>query len=134
MNRLALVSVVLGVLIILLRGPMIFAPEVVIERFKKLIITDARLRILGVILTLFGVVLIVSAWGVDHGAAYAVLVMGCLLAFAAFLLQVIFPSLYRQIADIVFTFNLLFFRVVGVIGVALGLLFLYFGFFVFPQM
>jgi len=131
MNKLAIVSVVLGIIVIALRGPMIFSPDAVIRPFKKLIESRTRMRIMGAVFTVLGLVLVFSAWGVDHTAARVMMGLGCFMALIALFFMTIFPSVYRQIADIVLDWNPLIFRVIGVLGVGMGVLFIYLGLVVF---
>ena len=131
MNKLAIASVVLGIVVIALRGPMIFSPDAVIKPFKKLIESKTRMRIMGLVFVAPGLALIYAAWGVDHTAARVMLGMGCFIVLIPLFFMVIFPSIYSLIADIVLDWNPLVFRVIGVLGVGMGILFIYLGLVVF---
>ena len=131
MNKLAIASVVLGIIVIALRGPMIFSPDAVIKPFKMLIESKTRLRIMGLVIISFGLALIFAAWGVDHTAARVILGLGCLVVLIPLFFMVIFPSIYSLIADILLDLNPMFFRVIGVLGVGVGILFIYLGLVVF---
>jgi hypothetical protein len=129
MNGLATVSIALGTLIIVIRGPMVVAPKGTLEVYRQLIQTPARIRILGVFVALLGLAMIAAAWGIDQTAAQVVLVFGWFLSLVSLFLLLLFPTLYRGLAA--FFLDALedtsAIRAVGVIGVAFGVFFLYLG-------
>jgi hypothetical protein len=129
MNSLAIVSIVLGSVIIIARGPMVVAPKGTLAVFRQLIQSPARIRILGVFVALLGLAMVATARGIDQSAAQVILVFGWFLSLVSIFLLLLFPSLYRGLASFfleVFEETAAF-RAVGVIGVAFGVFFLYLG-------
>jgi hypothetical protein len=63
MNELSLVYVAVGVLVIVVRGPLIFAPAATIDFYRRLLATDARVRVMGVVVGAVGLALIAEGRG-----------------------------------------------------------------------
>ncbi len=130
MTNLAIVSIVIGILAIVLRSPLIFAPDATTDFFKKLIANTTRIRIMGLCLAVLAPTLIVTAWGSDQIAAKVLLVLGCVWALAVVFL-LIFPSAYKLVAEFFIDMDSSILRGIGVLGVIVGAIFIYLGFAVF---
>ncbi len=131
MDGLAISCIVVGVLVILARGPLTFAPAATLRVYGTLYATDARVRVIGFALAALGAVIIYSGWGVGDLAAQALSVMGWLLCFAG-LAVLLFAGPWRRVADSVMqiaseSVDAAFLRVVGVIAVAAGAGLVYLG-------
>ncbi|MEE9280932.1 MAG: DUF2065 family protein [Myxococcota bacterium] len=131
MDALAIPCILIGVLVILARGPLIFAPAATLRVYRKLIASDARLRVVGFVLAALGAAVVRSGWGVEGLAAQALSVLGWLLCFAG-LAVLLFPGPWRRVADSVLgiaseSVDAAFLRVVGVIAVAAGAGLVYLG-------
>jgi uncharacterized protein YjeT (DUF2065 family) len=129
MSALAIVTTVWGVLIVLTRGPLIFAPQATLGMYRKLLETDARIRVLGACVVALGVALAVSARGVDQTAAQVLFAIACLMALGAAIFLLLFPSAYRELA---YTFlaaveDPTTLRAIGVLGVGIGAILIYLG-------
>ncbi len=61
MSNLALISIIFGILIIVGRSPLLFAPDITLRFIRKVINKKIILRILGIPTALLGLVMITSA-------------------------------------------------------------------------
>ncbi len=129
MTSTAIITLVLGVLIILSRGPLLFTPARTTAVYRRLFATNARIRVAGVFAALLGLALILAAQGESAVAAHAMLWVGWFLLGGTLLLHIPFPGIVALFADGLFdaladdTTG----RVLGAIGVAIGLIFVYVG-------
>jgi uncharacterized protein YjeT (DUF2065 family) len=133
MSRLALVSIIFGAIIILIRSPTIFIPEASKKFFLKLIFSsNTRIRITGIFAVALGIIMIDVAQGHDNTAALFIKCFGWFLAVGAGSIFLIFTSIFKDIfVNIVENMDELTLRIIGVIGVGIGLLFIYLGLVVF---
>ena len=132
MSALAWWSVAVGVLIILGRGPLIFAPAAAMRFYRTLIATPAPLRAIGVVIGAVGLLVAGAAWGGESGVERFMLGVGVLFALVAVLVLVA-PAPYKRLAQAVLSFtdenvDTTIVRGIGVLGVAIGALFIYLGF------
>ena len=93
-----MITIGLGVVIILSRGPAVLFPKRALEWLRRLIESSSRLRIIGAFLTLYGVAMIVIAKGDDGSLAHFILVTGWVTSVVSLVLLLLFPSLYRGMA------------------------------------
>ena len=131
MSNLALVCVIVGILAIIFRSPMIFIPETTMEFFKKLIEKDSRLRILGVFFSVIWLAMVLTAWSSDQPGASVILILGCIFGVITVFFLLLFPSAYRAIAELFVDMDSKILRGIGVIGVIMGIVFIYLGLAVF---
>jgi hypothetical protein len=132
MPELAVVSIALGILIVVARGPMVVAPQATLGAYRRVLETDARVRMLGVGLASLGLGLIVFARGSDAGAARFLFVFGWLLAAIAVLFGLILTSFFRRIASSFVNFlddsiDSAILRITGVIALGVATFFIYLG-------
>jgi uncharacterized protein YjeT (DUF2065 family) len=131
MDGLAVVSIVFGVLVIVFRGPLIFAPGRTIDFYRRLIATDTRVRIIGVPIAVIGLSMIGLAWDSTETAPRVLFGFGWFLAVGAAVLLGL-SSRWRRMAE---SFMVLMrdgmdpmvLRFIGVVAVAIGALFVYLG-------
>lgn len=128
MSELAIVTTAVGVLIVLARGPLIFAPRATLGIYRKLLETHARIRVIGACVVALGVALAVSAQGVDRTAAEVIFAISGIIALGALLLLV-YPSAYKRLADTVLAAveDSTTLRAFGVLGAGIGALLIYLG-------
>ena len=128
MSELAIVTTAVGVLIVLTRGPLIFAPQPTLGIYRKLLETHARIRVIGFCVAVLGIALAVSAQGVDRTAAQVIFAFSVIIGLGALLL-LIYPSGYKQLADTVLAAveDPTTLRVFGVLGTGIGVLLIYLG-------
>jgi len=131
MTKLALLSIILGIVMIALRGPLIFAPRAVMDSFRTLIASKTRVRVMGVIVVTFGLIMIVIPWGSEQAVALAIIIPGFMIAIVGTLLLLIFPSTYQVVAEFVFDLDPKLHRGLGVLGVVFGIVFIILGLKVF---
>ena len=131
MDGLAGVSIVFGVILIVVRSPLIFAPERTIDFYRRLIATDTRVRIVGVLLAVIGLSMIGLAWGSTETVPRVLFGFGWFLAVGAAVLLG-FSSRWRRMAESFLDLardgmDPLVLRAIGVLAVAIGALFVYLG-------
>ena len=131
MSTVGIVSIVLGVLMVFGRGSLLVAPEASLRWFKAVIATNGRLRLLGGFMLTLGAVMVWAGASEDSVLATILTVFGWAIAGISVLLLVLFPGAYRAIANPFvpseMSGSLFLWRFRGLIGVALGVLLIYFG-------
>ena len=130
-DALAIVCVVAGVLIILGRGPLIFTPERTLELYRRMVGTEAAVRIVGLCVGALGAGMAVLARGGGGTGVSIVFVLGLVLA-AAGLMLLVLPSPYRRVADSVLDFardsvDPTVIRALGLVAAGIGAYLVYFG-------
>ena len=131
MSSLAMISVIYGILIVVNRLPLVFAPQATTEFYRKLLADDTRIRIMGVLGTLLGLAMIISAWHSDQSAALIVLAFGCFVVFVTVVLVLGFTSTYKKIAEGFLDLDPAVHRVFGSILTGIGVFFICLGLWVF---
>jgi hypothetical protein len=133
MSSLAIISIVFGVFIVAVRTPLIFVPEATVAIYRKLISTNTKIRIMGICLVPLGLAMITIAMDSQQAAAMIIVVFGWIVAFIAVVLCLLFASIYKKIVeeflDAIDDSSV--FRLIGIIGTALGAFFIYLGLFVY---
>jgi uncharacterized protein YjeT (DUF2065 family) len=121
--------VVFGLLIVVTRAPLIFAPRATRDLIMKLLETDARTRALGLFMAVFGGTGVWAAYDVP-GILAAVISFICLFAANVGVFAMIRrPAWSRQLAEQVWNkFSEPALRVIGGIAVLFGLGLAYYGF------
>jgi len=119
MSSLAFVSLILGIFIVLSRGPFIFAPDATRKFFIELFLASkTRLRKVGISVVACGVLMIIVAQGRDQTAAVIFKCYGWFIAIAASVFHVICTSLTREIGkNIMESFNVSTLRILGLLAV-----------------
>jgi hypothetical protein len=131
MPDLGLVAVLLGVLIIALRGPLIFAPEATAQFYRRLLATRTRTRIAGLVIGVLGLAVLVTGWGPRGAVAHVLVAVGWLMALGAVFI-LLAPALYMRLATSVLDWaeegaDPVVARGVGLLAVLLGALLIYWG-------
>jgi uncharacterized protein YjeT (DUF2065 family) len=129
MSNFALVLVVAGLLIILSRAPLIFAPGATRTWILDLFESDGRMRAMGLFVSALGVFLIWGTGGVA-GLLAAILYFIGWISFAMGLIgMMIFPTSIRPLINRIFNaFSEPTLRALGAIAVVIGLLLMVYGF------
>ena len=133
MDPLSILCILIGILIIAVRAPMIFAPTATLRFFGRLISTDAGIRGIGLVIAPLAVALVVLARG--EGLAAGILhALGWLFA-AATLWLLAAPDSYRRLARGVLDFfessvDPAIVRIIGLVAVATGVAIIYIGIYV----
>ena len=131
MTGLAVVSIVLGVLVVSTRAPLVFAPERTLTWYRTLLATDARVRAMGVLAIVLGLALALSAQQVEGAAAAAMGYLGWYFAGGSLLFLIALPRVYRELAQAVLDIIEGIAPILGCLSVAIGVGFLYLGLAVF---
>jgi hypothetical protein len=131
-SLLAIVTVLIGLLIVLLRAPLVIAPRATLDGYQRLIQSTPALRGVGAVFGLLGVLLILLTPG--EGAAPVLIVLGWILALAALWLLAS-PASYRRLAIGMLDFfrnsaDSAVTRGMGLLGVGIGVGLVYVGLFV----
>ena len=126
MNAVSLVSIIFGIVIILGRAPLVFAPGATLRLIRRIINSKSLLRIVGIITAVLGLALVASAWGVDQSAALIIYWLGWFILFAA-AVELIFTAFVQRIANSIWNMKNSTARIVGIVSVVVGALFVYLG-------
>ncbi len=133
MEPLSMLCVLIGILIIAVRAPMVFAPSATLRFFDRLISTDTGIRGIGLVIAPRGLALVVLARG--EGSPAGVLhALGWLFA-AATLWLLAAPGSYRRLARGVLGYiessvDMAIVRILGLVAVAIGVALIYVGIYV----
>lgn len=124
MSTPGILCIAVGAFVVLLRGPMIFAPRRTLRAYRSLVSTDARVRAVGAVLAALGAWIVVSGPRGGDPVSGVLAVLGWLIVFAGGIL-LLFAGSMRNVVDSVLSIasesvDPAFIRVVGVLAVALG--------------
>lgn len=133
MDPVSILCILVGVLVIVGRGPLVFAPQATIRFYERMLSTDARVRAIGVPIGLLAAALLVLPPG-EGTAAGLLRLLGWIFAVATVWLLVA-PGSYRRLAQGVLEFaaqsvDSAVVRGLGLFGVAIGFALIYAGLFV----
>jgi len=132
-SEVGVVSIVVGVVVVCSRGALLVAPAATLHRFDDVIATNGRTRALGVFTLTLGAVMVWAGASEHSGLATALSLVGWVVVGISALALVLFPGVYRAIAEAVLTSaadtdaDLNGWRIVGLLGVSIGGLLIYFG-------
>lgn len=131
MSKVGVVSIALGILLVCSRGAVLVAPAATLRRFEGLIETDGGTRALGAVALILGVAMVWAGASEGSGLATILWVFGWPIVGISTLALVLFPAAYRSLAQAVLPSDpdadLTGWRILGLIGVMLGGLLIYFG-------
>ncbi len=130
MNNLAIVSIIIGILLIIGRGPLIFAPAATLRVIRKIVNQKSNLRLLGIPTSLLGVTMITSSLDSNQPFTLIILIPGCLILLAG-LSEIFITSSIQRIAIYIWSMSEMKARVLGLFSVVLGVCFIYLGLAVF---
>ena len=130
MNNLAIVSIIIGILLIVGRAPLIFAPAATLRIIRKIVNKKSNLRLLGIPTSLLGVAMITSSLDTNQPFTLIILIPGCLIVLAG-LSEIFITSFIQRIAIYIWSMSKMKARVLGLFSVVLGVGFIYLGLAVF---
>ena len=130
MDANAILCVVIGLIVIVARGPLIFAPEQTMLAYERMLATDARVRTVGLVVGALAIALLTAIDG-SPTASFWLRALGWLLALAMIWLLVS-PSTYRRLAQGVIGFaqdstDTAIIRGIGLFAVVFGAWLVYVG-------
>jgi len=134
MDSLSSICIIVGALVILKRGPLIFAPNATLRFYNRVFLsTNARVRAAGVVIATLAMALLFSDFG--EGVLAGVLrTFGWLITTAA-LLFLVLPNVLRRILQTILVYieksvDSGILRIVGLLAVVFGLALIYVGVYV----
>ena len=127
MNTVAAISITLGLLIIATRGPLIFAPERTLRVYMSLLETSARGRAMACLLALAGLAALGGTAGADGMLSGVIAFIAWGLLAVSGLLLLLPTAGQRLMRSILDAFDTAALRILGVLSVGIGMLFVYFG-------
>jgi len=131
MSRVAVVSIALGILVVCSRGSLLVAPAATLRWFERLIGTNGRIRALGAVTLTIGATMAWVGASEHSGLATILRVAGWAIVAISTPSLVLFPKVYRAIFEALLPSSgdadLAGWRILGLIGVILGGLLIYFG-------
>ncbi len=131
MSAVGIASIVLGVLIFISRGWMVIAPASILRWTGRMIETDRKLRVAGVICLLPSAALIWAGGTGNTTLALILTLMGWWILVVGTMLLILFPAMYRELAGAFVSIDdgeeLLGWRMIGLFGMAIGYLFIIYG-------
>jgi len=130
MSTVGIVTIALGVLIVVGRGWLLVAPEATLGWFKETIASNARLRMFGAFLMASGAAMVWASASEDSGLGTFLTIFGWGILVISAPLLVLFPGVYRAIANPFMpsdTSGYFLWRFAGLAGAAIGVLIIYFG-------
>ncbi len=130
MSAVATATISLGLLVVCTRGPLAVAPAATLRRFRQLIATNNRTRILGAFLLTLGAAMVWAGTTEDSTLASLLTLVGLVISPIATLV-VIFPGGYRELARAILPAlddeSLPGWRLIGILGTSVGLVVIYVG-------
>ena len=126
MNILPVVSIVFGILIIIGRAPLLFAPETALKTIRNLVGSTWKLRLIGVSTFLFGVIMLAVTCMTEQRYPIPVMSLGCLFTVVGMLL-ILIPSIIQKLAIRIWSMSTLQARALGLISVLIGGYLIYLG-------
>ena len=133
MDSLSIICIGVGIVVIVSRAPLIFAPSATLRSTRWLFSTNARCRAFGVMFATLAMALLFSDFGVGALAGF-LHAAGWVVATVA-LLFLVLPNVLRRILRTIFGYieksvDERIMRVVGFLGVVFGLALIYVGVYV----
>jgi hypothetical protein len=130
MSAVGIVSIAVGILAVCGRGALLLAPAATLRWFKRQVETNGRVRVMAVIGLILGAAMLWAGNSDDSVLATVLTVFG-IGALGVSVLTILFPGGYREFADALLpeveSANLTRWRMLGLAGVGVGVLLIYFG-------
>jgi hypothetical protein len=125
------VGIVLGVVVVCSRGALLVAPARMLHWFEGLVATNSGIRALGAVVLILGGAMIWAGGPGYSGLAQFLLVVGWAFVGISTVALLVFPAVYRAMADAFLPVgadaDLSVWRLLGFLGVCVGGLLIYFG-------
>jgi hypothetical protein len=131
MSEVGVVSIVLGVVVVCSRGALLVAPAATLHWFEGMIATNGRTRAFGAFVLILGAAMVWAGASEHTGLATVLSAVGWVVFGIGTLALMLFPAIYRSIAEAFLPSaadaDLIGWRLVGLLGVGIGGLLIYFG-------
>ena len=129
MNALAIAIIVFGLLLLVTRGPLVYAPDKTRNRLVGLFDSERKMRMMGIVIAALGAFFIWAADGAIGGWAVAVYLFGILALMISLLLMIPFPGRMQPLATRVWNgFSQTTLRLIGLTSTVFGAWLIYVGF------
>ena len=134
MDSLSIICIAVGFLVIVTRGPLIFAPSATLRSYDRLIIsTNARFRAFGVVIATLAMALLFLSLGEGALAGFLHAVGWVVAAMA--LLMLVVPNVWRRFLSAMFDYlensvDDAIVRILGLLAVVVGAVLIYVGVYV----
>ncbi len=129
MSVLAIAVIVFGLLILVTRGPLVYAPDKTRNRLVGLFDSERKMRMMGIVIAALGAFFIWAADGAIGGWAVAVYLFGILALMISLLLMIPFPGRMQPLATRVWNgFSQTTLRLIGLTSTVFGAWLIYVGF------
>lgn len=130
-SSVGIVSIVLGLSIAISRAFLVVAPAATLRWFAERISTEARTRAFGASMLILPAAMIWAGASEDSGLAGVLLIFGLFILFAIVGWLWAFPRSYMEFCGAFLPHDenssMVGWRVLGLLGVAIGLVFIYYG-------
>ncbi len=133
MSGVGIASIVLGVFVVCGRLPLVVAPAPTLRWFRRLVSSNSRIRVLGACFVPLGVAMVWVGNKGDGDLAGVVMFVGLWILGWSLLLLIAFPAGYRSLVEGLGLApqepegSLIGWRLAGLAGVAIGVIFIYAG-------
>lgn len=123
------IAIVLGLLVIALRGPLIFAPEATVSFYRNLLVTQTRARVLGLVVGVLGLGLLASTASAQGVVENVLVAVGWLMTLGGVFVLLV-PRVCMRVWSGILEFaesgtDPAILRGIGLVSVALGALLIY---------
>ncbi len=120
MSSVGIVCIVFGFFIVISRSLVVVAPATTLRWVKDMISTETRVRTLGLYALVLPALMIWAGASEDTVLAYVLLVFGLLFLLLPIPWLVFFPRSYMEFTNSLLPSNLMGWRVLGLVGVIIG--------------
>lgn len=127
MNKLSLICVVIGAVIIILRGPLLFAPKAVMNLSRQLVKTNIRVRFIGIFVFALCLAIFMATWDSNIFLGRLIFTLTILMTLPFIWFFLISPKTFREIIDFISYIDPSVLRCFGLLAIVIGFLFLYLG-------
>jgi hypothetical protein len=127
MSSVGIVCIIFGFLIVISRGLIVVAPATTLRWVKNMISTEIRVRTLGLYALVLPALMIWAGASEDTILANVLLIFGLFYLLIAIPWLVFFPRSYMEFTNSLLPSNLMGWRVLGLLGVVVGLVLVHFG-------
>ncbi len=129
MSVLAIAIIIFGLLILVTRGPLLYAPDKTRNRLVSLFDSERKMRMMGIVIAALGAFFIWATNGATGGWAVTVFLFGILALMISLLCMIPFPGRMQPVATRVWQgFGETTLRLIGLTSTVFGAWLIYVGF------
>ncbi len=127
MNKLSMICIAIGTIIIVFRGPLLFAPTAVMRLSQQLVKTNIRVRLMGLFVFALCITIFMTTWDSNLFLGRLIFTLNILLVLIAIWFFLVSPQSFRLAIDLVSHIDSSVLRCFGFLAIVVGILFLYLG-------